>query len=497
MKNLRSAPRAAVQVACALLVLGSLGIARAADSTPAATRLSRTRITLRGSDLPLGSVLNQIARSAQLALVADKDVRLDRSIASPNLDDTQLDTALAVILSPLGYSYDVDEQKNYLRVFVYETRTFRVAMPMVYQRWKSGVSNQPGDDSTPVFGQTGARIALSTHSETTGLWEEVEKGLGRLLGNDEPGRPSNEKDKDKPKDMGSFSVNRVAGFVTVRALPTVMPTIESYFDALNDEMGRSVVVEVKVMQVEVTDTKSASLDWNLLAARLGDVVFLGGQMGRSLLVPSTSPYLRISGRAGEAFIRALEEQGKVEVVAQPTLALGNNLPAIIELAQVQGYVAQQTTTVVGGSGASAIQVTVQTSSLSDGLIISMLPRVLNNGEVLLALGAVLQDILEIKREDFGQGFVDLPRTSRRSYNGVVRAKLNETLVIGGLITSRKEEGHSGIPFLSRIPVVGWLFGAVRHIDKKSELIITVTPREVKSITGPAQPVPLKLEPSAD
>jgi hypothetical protein len=497
MKNLRSARRAAVQVACALLVVGSSGGAVAAEATPAATRLARTRITLRGSDLPLGSVLNQIARSAQLALVADKDVRLDRSIASPNLDDSALDTALAVILSPLGYSYDVDEQKNFLRVFVYETRTFRVAMPMVFQRWKSGVSNQPGDDSTPVFGQTGARIALSTHSETTGLWEEVEKGLGRLLGSDEPGgagRPG-DKDKDKPKDMGSFSVNRVAGFVTVRALPTVMPTIESYFDALNDEMGRSVVVEVKVMQVDVTDTKSASLDWNLLAMRLGDVVFLGGQMGRSLLVPSTAPYLRVSGRAGDAFIRALEEQGKVEMVAQPTLALGNNLPAVIELGQVQGYVAQQTTTIVGGGGAAGFQTTVQTSSLSDGLIISMLPRVLNNGEILLALGAILQDILEIKREDFGQGFVDLPRTSRRSYNGVVRAKLNETLVIGGLITTRKEEGHAGIPFLSRIPVIGWLFGAVKHIDKKSELIITVTPREVKSIIGPAQPVPLKLEPT--
>jgi len=68
----------------------------------------------------------------------------------------------------------------------------------------------------------------------------------------------------------------VAGFVTVRALPTVMHTIESYFDALNEEMGRSVAIEARVMQVDLATSVSAGIDWNLLAARLGDIVFLAG-----------------------------------------------------------------------------------------------------------------------------------------------------------------------------------------------------------------------------
>ena len=463
----------------------------------AASRLASTRMTLRGTDLPLANVLNQIARSAQLALVVDKDVRLDRTVASPQLDDQPLDTALSVVLTPLGYSYGVDEERKFLRVFVYETRTFKVTMPTVIQDWTASIASagsSAGGGSDPL----GARIGLSSRTDTTGIWEEVEKSLNRLMGGGEATSGGGGQQADAkagaPKEMGAFSVNRVAGFVTVRALPAVMPAIESYFDALNEEMGREVAIEAKILQVDFNDSKAASVDWNLLAARLGQNAFVSGNVpGSNLVSASTSPFVRVSGRAGDAFIRALEEQGKVSVMAQPTLALGNNLPAIIELSRVLGYVSSQQTTVVQNAAA---QVTVQTSSLSDGLIISMLPRVLPDGEVSLALATVLQDVLEIRRENFSNSFVELPRTARRSYNGVVRARLNETLVIGGLITTRKEESTTGLPFLSRIPVLGWLFGGNRFVDKKSELIIAVTPREVKGVPA-AAPVPVRLEPGND
>ncbi|MGI5861209.1 MAG: hypothetical protein ACOX6T_04020 [Myxococcales bacterium] len=454
------------------------------------SRAGRSRITLRGSDLPLGAVLNQIARAAGLALVADKDVILDRTVPTPNLDDTTVDTALSVVLTPLGYSARIDEERHLLRVFVYDTQTFRVAMPVVVQNWAAGISNAGGFEAG-TSGNLGASVALSVKSDTAGLWAEIEKSLDNLLGQDE--KASGKKDKERGPELGSFSVNRVAGFVTVRALPSVMPTIKAYFDALNDEMGRSVAIETKVMQVELNDSQAASVDWTLLAARLGSAAFLGGGAARSTLIDAAAPFLRLSGRAGDAFIRALEEQGKVSILAQPTLTLGNNLPAIIELARVQAYVSQQTQTTIQNGGS---QVTVQTSTLSDGLIISMLPRLTGENELSLALATVLQDVLEVRRENFGTSFVELPLTARRSYSGVIRARPNETTVIGGLITTRKEEITSGIPFLSRIPIIGWLFGGTRDIEKRSELVIAVTPRQVQSVAAPP-PAAIKTELTVD
>jgi type II secretory pathway component GspD/PulD (secretin) len=474
------------------------------DTEDAETRLSRTRISVRGNDLPLGTVLNQIARSAKLALVVDKEVRTDQKIPAVDLEAQPLDAALAVILTPLGYSYEVEIDRNFLRVFVYAVSTFQISMPVVVQNWQTGITNG-GDaagqgQSGSSSGGMGARVALSTRSDSNGLWEEVDKSLGRLLGTDQQATAPREGQQPRP-DLGSFSVNRVAGFVTVRALPSVMPSIESYFHALEAEMGRSVTVEVRVMQVDLNNVKAAGVDWNLAAVQLGPLLLEGGSAlsgagSNSIFNGQTAgvraPMVRISGRAGDALIKALENQGAVKVLAQPTMALGNNLPALVELAEINSYVDQITNTIVMGGAAQA---TVRTATVSNGLIISMMPRILEKGDVSIALGLVLQEVLSIDTFAFQGGAVQLPNTSRRSYSGVVRAKLNETLVLGGLITSRKEKRSKGLPALSKIPIIGILFGQQEGLERNSELIITVTPREVQRTN--AEERPLRLEPSVE
>lgn len=478
------------------------GVAMGAVDEPA-DRLARTKITIRGNDLPLMTVLNQIARSAHLALVVDKEVRQDLKVPAVDLDGAHLNAALAVLLTPMGYSYVVEPERSFLRVFVYAISTFKLSMPVVVQNWSTGITN--GGDAAATTGATasgglGARVALSTHSDTDGLWDEVEKSLSRMLGMEQTAGGAKEAGPPRP-DLGSYSVNRVAGFVTVRALPSVMPSIDAYFQALESEMGRSITVEVKVMQVDLLNQKAGGIDWNMASLALGPLFIEGGS---SLAATATSslfngqtaganaPFVRISGRAGEAFVKALEQQGTVKVLAQPTMALGNNLPALIELAGLTSYVDQVTTTVVG-QGAS--QTSVRTATVSDGLIMSMMPRVLDGGEVSIALGLVLQEVLGIENFTFQGGAVQLPSTARRSYSGVVRARLNETLVLGGLITSRKEDRSKGLPALSQIPIIGILFGQKEGSERKSELIITLTPREVRSVK--AAPVAPRLEPSVE
>ncbi len=486
-----------------------------ASEESAAERLGRARITVRGSDLPLGNVLNQVARSARLVLVVDKEVRTEQKVVV-DFEGMPLEGALAQLLTPLGYSYEVDGERSYLRVFVYSVATFKVSMPVVVQNWTTGISNGGSDPSMgaqggsqPVLstagggGGMGARVSLSTRSDTSGLWEEVERSLLRLLAEPQSaqGQGQAQQGEATRPALGSFSVNRVAGFVTVRALPSVMPTISSYFRALEDEMGRSVTVEVRVMQVDLVNDKAAGVDWNMAAAALGPIVIdTSSRLASAAQNPifngqssgASAPVIQLSGRAGEAFIRALEQQGSVRVLAQPTMALGNNLPSLIELAELRSYVDQITTTVVG---VGAAQTAVRTATVSNGLVMTMMPRVLDGGEVSLAVGLIIQEVLGIESFQFPGGAVQLPNTIRRSYSGVVRAKVNETLVMGGLITTRKEERSRGLPFLAKIPIIGILFGQKEYVDRKSELIITLTPREVARVK--AEQVPLRLDPTAD
>lgn len=471
-----------------LLLISVTGPARAQPSRRAS---ESPLITLRGADLPLVSVLTQLARSAHLALVLEKEVKGDQVVSSPNLENLPLESALAVILTPLGYSFQLDRGRGQLRVFVFETRTFRVAVPIIQQDWQSSITNegQSGGAAGPTgagpaaaassSGGMGARIALTSRSETTGLWTEVDASLAKLVGAD-----------------GTYSVNKVAGFATVRTQPSFMQAVEAYFDALNSEMGRTVEVETKVFQVDFRDNISAGINWDVVAnalTRVGALQF--GFRTQDTLVPETGATFSISGRAGSVLIKALEEQGDVTMLAQPRLVLGNNLPAIIEVARVQNYISEISQT-VQQLGGTVPQITIKTASVSDGLILSILPRLLESGELTLALATISQDVLSIRRQEFEGGAVELPTTARRTYNGVVRTKVGDVLVIGGLTSTRKEKRRNGLPFLSQIPIVGVLFGSQQDVDVRSELVITITPRAVvgaPSSRGNQAPAPTGAE----
>jgi general secretion pathway protein D len=55
---------------------------------------------------------------------------------------------------------------------------------------------------------------------------------------------------------------------------------------------------------------------------------------------------------------------------------------------------------------------------------------------------------------------------------------NQTLVLGGLIQNKRTRIRTGIPFLSRIPILGYLFGSVERKTEKTELLLLITPRTV-------------------
>jgi general secretion pathway protein D len=62
---------------------------------------------------------------------------------------------------------------------------------------------------------------------------------------------------------------------------------------------------------------------------------------------------------------------------------------------------------------------------------------------------------------------------------VVRARVGESLIIGGLISDKLSSQKAGIPLLSQIPFIGWLFGAHERDAVRSELVLTITPRAVE------------------
>ena len=70
--------------------------------------------------------------------------------------------------------------------------------------------------------------------------------------------------------------------------------------------------------------------------------------------------------------------------------------------------------------------------------------------------------------------------ARRQAETVILLSDGETTVIGGIYVDEDSNTTSGVPWLSKIPVLGWLFKNVTKSDTKNELLIFLTPRIVKS-----------------
>ena len=96
------------------------------------------------------------------------------------------------------------------------------------------------------------------------------------------------------------------------------------------------------------------------------------------------------------------------------------------------------------------------------------------------VGSVIMDIIATKNEpDFQRtGGLGDPTIVRKEARTSVLIKDGDTTVIGGIYTRNQSTNYRGVPFLSSIPILGWLFKKNLRQDNRTELLIFITPRIV-------------------
>jgi type IV pilus assembly protein PilQ len=165
-----------------------------------------------------------------------------------------------------------------------------------------------------------------------------------------------------------------------------------------------------------------------------------------------------------AWLQALEQHKLSDVQAAPTIQVVDNHHARIQ-------VGEKTPVRVldAGTGNTQAQATVQYEDT--GIILDVTPHITNNNQILLDVSAersgIQTDIPDV-------GFTFLKQI------GQTRLLLDdgETMVIGGLTLSQVDRTETGIPFLMDLPVLGALFRTTKNSERKTDLIILVTPHIV-------------------
>ncbi len=166
-------------------------------------------------------------------------------------------------------------------------------------------------------------------------------------------------------------------------------------------------------------------------------------------------------------LKAIEEKGLIEIKSTPKLSTLNSHDANLSIGQKRYYLEQQ----VNFPG-DLNPIPVQSNTFQEveaNLDIDIRPFVSGDEQVTLEIFFEQSEfIAEVAPNE------PPPQVTRR-FESMVRMKNGEMIVLGGLERETKSNTRAGVPFLSRIPVIGWLFGKKRKSKSKDKLLIFVRP----------------------
>ena len=162
----------------------------------------------------------------------------------------------------------------------------------------------------------------------------------------------------------------------------------------------------------------------------------------------------------QAFINYQESLSKVKIVSSPKVVVLSGKSA--NISQATSIAVQNSVLGTGGGVQTAVQ------QISAKTSLDVTPRVTNDGSVFMKL--------TINRDAFNFANPQLPSTSPRTMQTEVIVDSGNTLVIGGVLDMDENIAEQGIPFLRKLPIIGWLFGSDTYSKDKTEIMFFVTPR---------------------
>jgi type IV pilus assembly protein PilQ len=183
------------------------------------------------------------------------------------------------------------------------------------------------------------------------------------------------------------------------------------------------------------------------------VVSGGGALGIS--------FGRVGGNALDLQLSAMQTTGNGRILSNPRVITANNHEAKIS-SGIEIPLQVLTTTTQGTS--------LQVQTINANLMLSATPTIGKDNRITLAIK------LEKSEPDFSQQVNNIPTINTENADTELVVNDGETVVLGGIITKNESKSESAVPFLSKIPLIGWLFKRDTTSNTEDELMIFITPK---------------------
>ncbi len=394
---------------------------------------------------------------------------LEEKLFLVHIENYTLDDMFDFLFTKNNMFYEYDYDKNMLSLSYLETKSFIVdyvnlnvqkteSVKNINVGITSNNSSSDNENSTNGSGGSGNSdlTTVTTTSEFT-FWTKLESEINNILS----------RDGDYSVKSSSI-INKASGIITITGTNNQMNRIEKYLEQLKDRMHKQVILEAKLIEVTYSDSSSKGINWGKFYNSLSNANF-------NLDIPD----IRSKGTGSFSysfqmteFFKFLDTYGKTNVISTPKIMTLNNQPAVINAGQQINYRFQS------GDGQSIGATTTTTTTFIEGstfvgLILNIVPEITDDNYVILKINPVVSSLL--KEYNVDTEYTKAPDIMIKQLSSIVKAKDNERVVIGGLVSYSKINDDNKIQILGDIPVFGYAFKNEDEQIIKIELIIVVTP----------------------
>jgi len=343
----------------------------------------------------------------------------------------------------------------------------------------------------------GSGVNIKTTS-TVKFWDDLRLSLSALIGR-ENGR--------------QVVVNNHSGFIVVSALPKELYTVEKFLSKLQSNIVRQVILEAKLLEVDLKDSYQSGINWAQLVSSGSSSATLSQTGGGTSLSGSgvtgnqgntTSNILSdplgalgttafggvfsvaLKTKNFGAFIEMIQTQGDVHVLSSPRISVINNQKAVIKVGGEEFYItniSQGSENTSGSGNTESTRTEVEMKSFFSGIALDVTPQIDEDGYISLHLHPTVSDVTQRNKAFIigGEGF-DLPLavSTVRETDTVVRAKSEQIIVVGGLMKESTVATQASVPILGDLPLIGRFFRHESMSRVKKELVVLVKPTIVES-----------------
>jgi MSHA biogenesis protein MshL len=351
-------------------------------------------------------------------------------------------------------------------------------------------SNAGGNSSAPDNSQ----ITTTSNSD---FWTETADALRGLLG----------------KAEGRLVITSPqAGTIAVRAMPDELRQVDQFLRASRMAVERQVMLEAKIVEVELREGYQSGIDWSLLGAT-GAAGQASGVTNNALVannrglptlpsvlastlldtvgLPAASSGtlgLSLATKGFQAVLGFLESHGDVQILSSPRVATLNNQKAVLKVGVdeyfVTGVTGGSTSNNSGSSGSTTSTPTVTLTPFFSGIALDVTPQIDEAGMVTLHLRPSVTAVSEkTKQVDLGSaGNYKLPLASSsvNETDTVVRVPDGQIVAIGGLMQTELNNRQSGVPGSNGNAITRTLFGNRNDSGRKRELVVLIKPTIIRN-----------------